>query len=437
MVKTSRGDTCVQIGRVENGEIGSLGIDNTWHNDHLFHVISPKDDPADQCGATDGAGYGYLSGDILGEQASANIYHQHQGSGRTEQGCRLPQYMSVFSLRHLPGHLKAAPTRPGCPADAGRVVFYGLLGPDAVSVTYRTPDGGLATERTTDGVGAYLLVFPYSARTCYEYSHSARRSVSCDSMSQGGISPGEPGAVTKITYRDGQSCTILPPARLEIAYKAFNKRLIKELGRPKVRRVGGRAQFPAAWIAHYRRLVAAFDAREHITAAQFQRELGGVPQCPPVGWVATRGPRVTRADVATPVVVRRFPTGNYGCPNKLKLPQGCNGVFQSPTRMVPIEWSFEARRAVTSSRSWYEWSVSSPTGHGCEGGGSSFSTYTNIHKGQELRYSQFFQASCHGTYSIVVGFTPSAPPGEPDDQGGGFPGRDGSLIVGRATFTVR
>lgn len=439
LVRTSRGDTCVQYGRVENGQIGSLGIDDAWHNDHKFHAISAKDSADDQCGSTDAVGHGYLSGDILGEQASANIYHQGQGSSRTVQGCRLPQYMSVFGLRHRPPHFPPpVSTSPGCPPDAGRVVFYGLLGPDATSITYRKPGGGLATEPTSGRVGAYLLVFPYTEATCYEYSHSPGRSVSCDSFSEGGISPGEPGAVTKITYRDGHSCTVLPSAKLEAAFRAFEIHGLATLGRPKVRIVDGRPHWPARWLARYSAMLASFLAREHLTQQQFRQELGPVPHCPPVGWVAYRGPKVTRADVATPVLVHTFPAGKYGCPNKLHLPEGCNGLSPRLSRNVPVEWSFKARRAVTNSRSWYEWSVEADSGQTATNcGGSSFATYTNIRRGQMLRYSEFFPLTCRGTFTILVGFTPSAPPGQPDDEGGGTPGLDGSLLVGRATFTIR
>ena len=104
---------------------------------------------------------------------------------------------------------------------------------------------------------------------------------------------------------------------------------------------------------------------------------------------------------------------------------------------MPVEWSFKARRAVTNSRSWYEWSISPESGqHGTNCYGSSFATYTNIRKGQILRYSEFVPTSCRGTYSIAVGFMASAPPTEADDNGGGTPGYDGSLVVGRATFTI-
>jgi hypothetical protein len=114
--------------------------------------------------------------------------------------------------------------------------------------------------------------------------------------------------------------------------------------------------------------------------------------------------------------------------------QGCDGVNpNAPAQTVPVEWSFKARKAVTNSRSWYEWSVwpvSSQTG--TNRGGSSFATYTNIRQGQTLRYSEFLPTYCRGTYSITVGFMAAAPPGQTDDDAsGGTPGHDGSLIVGQ------
>ena len=41
IVRTQHG-SCQEFGRVENGQLGSLGIDDYWNNDHLFHPF-PKD----------------------------------------------------------------------------------------------------------------------------------------------------------------------------------------------------------------------------------------------------------------------------------------------------------------------------------------------------------------------------------------------------------
>ena len=444
MVKTSRGDTCVQLGRVEDRQVGSLGIDDAWNNDQKFHAISATDTADDQCGSTDADGYGYVNVGMTGAEASANVYHKGQGSGPASQGCVPPQYLSVMHFRHRPPPAQTQQSTPGCHANGARVIFFGMLGPDATSVTYRTPGGGLATQRTAGGVGEYLLVFPYNAATCYEYSHSATRSVSCDSESMGSASPGEPGAITKITYRDGHSCTIGAPVALQSAYRTFMHSVLAKLGRPK------RASSPiesrrinAVWFTRYRRLLTAFLGREHLTVDEFRQELGPVPSCPAVGWVASKGPKITRADVATPIIIRQLPPGDYPCPTpaRLHLPNGCNGYNPGFNPEVPVEWSFEAREPVTNSRSWYEWDVSpdsSQTGTNC--GGSSFATYTNIRKGQMLRYSQLMPKYCRGKYMVTVGYVASAPPTATDNTNGGGngqPGTNGSLIVGRATFTVR
>src|ERR1700729_1735048 len=39
IVRTTRGEVCVQIGRVENGQLGELGIDGVFHYDGRFHSI--------------------------------------------------------------------------------------------------------------------------------------------------------------------------------------------------------------------------------------------------------------------------------------------------------------------------------------------------------------------------------------------------------------
>jgi hypothetical protein len=244
MVKTSRGDTCVQLGRVERDQIGSLGIDDAWNNDGLFHEISAKDTVDDQCGSTDAAGYGYVNVGMLSEDASANIGHQGAGSGRTSRGCA-PRYRPLPGSRKHPVPRGGAGTEPLCPPGGSRMVFFGMLGPDATSVTYRKPGGGFATQRTVGGVGEYLLVFPYNAANCSEYATSATRSVSCNSESMGSASPSEPGAVTKITYKDGHSCSVAPSARRETAFRAFERAALAKLGRPKPRSWSGPVRPPS------------------------------------------------------------------------------------------------------------------------------------------------------------------------------------------------
>jgi hypothetical protein len=427
VVRTTRGDTCVQIGRVEGSQLGSLGIDDAWHNDHLFHAI-PTSSRADMhCGSTDASGHGFVNGGISGESASVNVNGDWARAIKTG-GCQLRGFGGESSL-------------PDCPAGANRIIFYGLLGPAAVSVTYRKPGGALATARTLPGDGAYLLVFPYNARTCAEYNRSWDSSQSCNGSTEGGdASPVVPGAVVKVTYTGGRTCSLTgPSAHLLAAYRAFGRKAARTLLGADYKERRNRP-ISAKLRAEYERLFATFAASQHLSVAQLQREMSPMaPQCPAVGWVAPKEPKVSTADIKTPIRVRMLPAGTYGCPNNLHLPDGCAGMSMGASREVPVEWSFTARRPVTNSRSWYEWSMQDPGGRDCkgQGAGTSFATFRNIPAGQTLRFSQFIDAGCPGTYKITVGYMPYASPAQPDNGGGGDPGHDGTLLVGTGSFTIR
>jgi hypothetical protein len=409
LVRTNKGNVCVQLGRVEAGRLGSLGIDYSWNNDHRFHAISPNADYVDDCGNTDASGYGYGNWDLRGVSAAANPTYDGT-RGPQGAGCKLRGFGGPHSW-------------PICPAGTNRIVVYGLLGPDATSVTYRKLGGGLATQRTVGGVGAYLLVFPYNRKTCDTYEQGLPY---CSGKRASGLTPNSL-VITAVHYRDGRSCGVIPPARLSRAYDAFNRR-IDALPRLRSQRLR---------YARYDHFWNAFLHEQHLTAGQFAVEMR--PTCPAVGWVSYAARHITVADVTTLVSLRTFPVGTYTCPkNSLHLPDGCNygamrnGVVHA-TRVVPVEWSFKARLAVTSDRSWYGWELDYP--RGCGAGGQSGSTDTRIRAGQTLRYSTFVSPNCRGTYHLTVGFMPQAPAGMLK-PGGTVIGRDGSLVVGRATFTI-
>ena len=421
LVRTTRGDTCVQLGRVQDGQLGSLGIADAWDNDHQFHPIPPSAENAQDCGSTDAAGNGFVNRGIFGESASANLGADYI-TGPQASGCRLPVGGGGYHW-------------PPCPPGSNRIVFYGLLGPDALSIRYRKTGVGLASQRTVAGVGAYLLVFPYNPATCAEYNQAPGSAVNCDGKAEAGASPVVPGAVTQVAYTHGRTCSLTRPARLETAYRAFTRAAVAKLGAPKAGpTASGRPSIDAKWLAAYQQLLAQFLVREDLTLTQFRHEVGPI-QCPAVGWVPSKATKVTAAEVVSPVKVRQFPIGTYGCPNKLRLPDGCSGVTTSGWRELPVEWSFKARLPVTSSLSWYEWSIQTPPG--CGGGGESFATNSNIPAGQTSRYSTFLDGSCRGTYRLTVGFMAQAPPGQNDNRFGGFPGQDGSILVGRASITSR
>jgi hypothetical protein len=134
VVHTTRGLVCVQLGRVENGRLGQLGIDGAFGNDGRFHPL-PTDALPDVLGnfsgfsfencAEPGATY---SGDVVGLQLS--------GAGNPRQG-------------------------EGPPADR-REISFGLLGKHARTITYRSGTE-LVTKPVLRGLGAYLIVQPYTS----------------------------------------------------------------------------------------------------------------------------------------------------------------------------------------------------------------------------------------------------------------------------------
>lgn len=141
-----RGGTCEQIGRVENGRIGSLGIDGYWHDDHLFHPY-PANWSGQSCGTTGGGG------GVAVVDSSANITRL-QG-GRQTAGCATG---SAGTTNH-----------PRCTHGSQRIIIFATFGARATSITYRTPAGTLQTERSPRSQGTFLLVFPLNATTCRRY----------------------------------------------------------------------------------------------------------------------------------------------------------------------------------------------------------------------------------------------------------------------------
>jgi hypothetical protein len=235
----------------------------------------------------------------------------------------------------------------------------GLLGPDAASITYKTPDGKVKTEPTVGDDGAYLLVFIESTKTCALYSSDRFGSEGpCPSEQEGGsVSPDAIGAIKTVTYRDGHVCSLHDQA-------------------------------------------------------------GSPPTCPPVGFVAFQQKPLTAADVATPIKIRTV-TGRSFCnpksdPGKFALircrkvvPVGYQRIdlkAGGPAKAVVASLSFTAREPVTSSRSAYAFSVKYPRGCPGSGGGGEIGT-GNVRRGTELRFQTYAIVSdCRGVYRGTVAY---------------------------------
>jgi hypothetical protein len=208
LVHTTRGLQCIQLGRVQDGQLGLLGTNGAFGDDGRFHPLPP-----------DVLGRGGQS--FRGGQAFVTC--QPPGQHTTmEAGLLLNGAWSLGGRRaHRP--------RAGDSA-RGRSVSFGLLGPKAVSVSYLA-GGRVHTVAVAPGSGAYLVVLANAKP---------------DSLGSGGGASGEgllspQGALSLITYRvRGRLCTEPNPSprgphggrRL-----AHCPRSVSRLHRPTIRRL--------------------------------------------------------------------------------------------------------------------------------------------------------------------------------------------------------
>jgi hypothetical protein len=175
LVQTTRGEVCLAPGRVQEGVIGVLGRDQAFGDDGRLHPFAADYIDPLGCALSDARGDAFLSTGETGLPASALT----QGVAARAGGCRVD-------------NPPAANHALLCPARDLRDVYYGLLGPDAMSISYRTPSGGLATERTAGPDGGYLVVFPYT--------HGLQGTATIGTALSG-------GPIVTVRYRDGHTCS--------------------------------------------------------------------------------------------------------------------------------------------------------------------------------------------------------------------------------------
>ncbi len=177
VLSTTRGVGCIQVGRLVDGKLGALGQDGAFHDDGRFHE-EPVNGLFDRfsCAALDGKGR-IFNNVTVGEQAAS-------GAWAAAHGC---YPASAGPYERLPG------SRP-CAAADERNLYYGLLGPQASSITY-VIDGEHHTRATVGADGAYLLVTQPPAHQTVPYAHETTANV-----------VPVHGPITEIHYRDGTTC---------------------------------------------------------------------------------------------------------------------------------------------------------------------------------------------------------------------------------------
>jgi hypothetical protein len=172
IVHTTRGLVCLQVGRVDDGQLGELGIDGAFHDDGRFHPLPANVLPPDAV----------------------------SGSG-PDASCELAGQSFTQSLDGLDS--SAAPTSAGTGAERRdqRTISYGLLGAHALRITY-TAGHGNRSAPVMSGTGAYLLV---QRITRPQRGETTSGSLGLDQRNA--QRPIPTGALTAITYRFGtQTC---------------------------------------------------------------------------------------------------------------------------------------------------------------------------------------------------------------------------------------
>ena len=179
---TTAGEGCAQVGRLLAGKLGVLGQDSSFHDDGLFHETSVGTLGARQaCTLLDGNSRLFINALVGDIPASGWV-------GRPDNGC-VPR-----TAGHYERFAENGKQYPLCPQSDERNVYFGLLGPDATSITY-TLDGRSQTLATVGPEGAYLLVTPASPSQLFNFNAGGTQD----------IVPVD-GPITELHYRDGSTC---------------------------------------------------------------------------------------------------------------------------------------------------------------------------------------------------------------------------------------
>jgi hypothetical protein len=379
-IKTYRiagAQTCFQVGREQSGRIGAVGAYGSFGDDGRFHPFTFSD-----------VGFGTCVPNDADQHAFDNVAYANAPASASGEPCQTLPTFPRRVLQHMPARARARLTAQSHGADCEprnqRLVAFGLLGPDATSVTYRTAHG-TATTRTHGSDGAYLIVEPVDPAICgTQCGYSGGGSGTAMSLPI--------GLIATITYRDGSTCHGPP-------------------------------------LTHNGPTLLRFD------------------HCRDVGYVAPQRSKVTEADVASPVRVEPMPA-RYYCihkgiyqPNVLRIPcdgRVPNGYFRltggAPQLMVYISWI--AREPVTNTNgSTYVFQVTNPRRCGGSSGGNN--TQSLIRAGTRITRDVEVSSRCAGTYQGTVVYQPSLGPTGRAGIGLPEPGTPGTYLVGRFSIVVR
>ncbi|HEY5431248.1 MAG TPA: hypothetical protein VIK04_19180 [Solirubrobacteraceae bacterium] len=355
--------TCFQVGREQSGRIGAVGGYGSFNDDGRFHPFTFSD-----------VGFGTCVPSDAHQHAFDNVAYANAPASASGEPCQT--FAHGFPL-HLPAqvraHLTAQSHAADCQPDNQRLVAFGLLGPDATSVTYRTAHG-TATTPTHGPDGAYLIVEPVDPAICgTQCGYAGGGSSTAMSLPV--------GLIATITYRDAPTCHGPPLTN----------------NGPTLPRV------------------------DH---------------CRDVGYVAPPHPKVTQADVASPITVRALPGDGPFCGNDqgglwyVCKPGEIPLEGTSPTIVLRV--SFTARVAVRNAFSGYFVHVQNPGNCGGSGG----TVNQNVSEDARITVQQDLQTRCKGTFHGAVEYIPNIGPAGRGRAVAGL-AEQGALTVGTFTYQLR
>ncbi len=188
---TTRGQLCLQVGRVEGGRLGVLGQDSAFGDDGRFHALPAAVLPP---------GYGGSADQVECVLDGETVIFEDLNADRS--GVRL---LPAESSGPPPKHPGEALHPTGVPPVGDlRALAYGALGPHAVSVTYRTPSG-LRTTAVSRADGGFLIVEPAGFISSRDTIGGSISGAAESSSVDVGFADraGAPGMITAATFRFG------------------------------------------------------------------------------------------------------------------------------------------------------------------------------------------------------------------------------------------
>jgi hypothetical protein len=192
---TSRGLGCIEVARRVDGKLVAIGQDDAFGNDGRYHELSVASGGAgfgDWCGALDRYHRLYLN-DMWGEQPAS----------AWQSRCYAPGSPPGGHVLYGPNG-RILRKEPECPFKDERNLYFGLLGPDAESVTY-VLQGQRHTLATSGPEGAYLIVTRSTPGQLLK------------GVGTGGVVPVD-GPITEVHYRDGATCHLTSKSWIGGAY---------------------------------------------------------------------------------------------------------------------------------------------------------------------------------------------------------------------------